>query len=340
MNKYLIDKRNIIAIALVGLIVICGFNAFNISAAERIDTTADVTITAMVADNDTSIFATEYEGEVTVKLYQIATLDETGKAVATEKFANLDLSILGNTPTVDQVTTTIVEPAVAIAENETENATITIDRASATEGSVEIANGAGIYLYVIDAFISGRYEYSFTPYIIFAPTSTYIQTGNGDDTWNYESSFIIKSEAEEKFGNLKITKTVDQFNLSLGTASFVYKVVAKIGDEVVLDNVYMLSLEESGENSRVIEGIPASADVTVTEVYTGASYEPVSDDVVDGLVIVADEIVTAEFENTYDNRLIVGGIGVENQFVNEDGTIIWISPEGDEVPQTEVLELR
>lgn len=340
MNKYLIDKRNIIAMVLVGLLVICGFNAFNIRAAERIDTTKTVTITANIADGDESIFATEFEGDFTVNLYKIASLDETGKATGVGSFTELDFTKLAESTTAEAVTTNIVAPALELVEDNDPDATITISRPDKSSGSVEIANGAGIYLYVIDAFISGRYEYSFTPYILYAPTSTYIQTGTGDDEWDYNSEFVIKSEAEEKFGNLKITKTVDQFNLSLGTASFVYQVVATIGDEVVLDNVYMLSLEESGENSRVIEGIPASANVTVTEVYTGASYEPVSDDVVDGLVILADETVTAEFENTYDNSLIVGGIGVENQFVNEDGTIIWISPEGEEVIQEEVLELR
>ena len=58
--------------------------------------------------------------------------------------------------------------------------------------------------------------------------------------------------------------------------------------------------------------IPAGAKVTVTEVYSGAGYRLVSEPQ-QTAEISADEIVTVEFDNTYDHGLNPG-YGVTNHF--------------------------
>jgi hypothetical protein len=84
----------------------------------------------------------------------------------------------------------------------------------------------------------------------------------------------------------------------------------------------------------LVEKIPADALVTVTEIYTGASYEPVESEVLSDILIVADETKDAAFENTYNGGLISGGISAINKFEVEENTIYWIDQNGDRKQQT------
>ena len=76
----------------------------------------------------------------------------------------------------------------------------------------------------------------------------------------------------------------------------------------------------AGTQSVVVDRIPVGAQVTVTEVYSGASYTP-EGEVVQKATIVAQQLVdagqavaaTVSFNNKYDDRLIPG-TGVVNLF--------------------------
>ena len=71
--------------------------------------------------------------------------------------------------------------------------------------------------------------------------------------------------------------------------------------------------------------IPATATVTVEEVYTGGSYQPVEGTTTkyENIKIVADEISDeAVFENTYDGKLIAGGISAVNTYTKVDGEYV------------------
>ena len=323
-----IVKRNFI-IAAITIVALASVGIHRINAATRVDVENPVTITAQVSSDDTSVFATQFNGTVTIELYKLATLDESGTPTLVQDFEGkgIDLAVLDNKPSVDDIKEKIVNPALEATENITTNDVITIDRGSnKTSGSKVIKGGAGIYLYKpLDTF-DNRYSYTFTSYIVFAPTSTFIQTGTGDDTWNYESSFSLKSEETPLYGSLDITKTLDTFNSSLGAASFVYKVNAIRDDEVIFSNVYAIDFYGAGTQTRTINDIPADSIVTVTEVYTGASYQAVGD-VLKEAYILADEAVEKRaevtFENQYDNRLNVGGLSAENVFEEEDGVAVW-----------------
>ena len=95
--------------------------------------------------------------------------------------------------------------------------------------------------------------------------------------------------------------------------------------------VVSISFDAAGKKQVLVENIPAGAEVTVTEVYSGGSYAPVDGANRFETVIVADEVVEDElrtetvaavtFENEYDDRLN-GGSGVVNHFeedvINEE----------------------
>lgn len=331
-------KKNVlVGIMLVAAMIISLLGVQSLLAAQRVELDNTVKITAEVSDKDTSIFATKYKGEVEVNLYKLATLDETGKPTLTSEFAEsgIDLSLLYKSPSVEEVETNIVTKATPVAKNLSPAKTIEIDRASQqTRASKEFEKGAGIYLYVPADAQDDRYKYTFTPYIIFAPTSDLIMFGQGSDEWKYESVFELKSSAEERKGSLEITKQLDKYSTTQGTASFGYEVIATLDEKTVFNNVYTIDFSAPGSKSILIENIPSTASVTVTEVYDGASYEPVGDRTKTA-TIVADNKVGVQFENTYDNRLITGGISTVNEFEEKTDGIYWKNPAGGEVKQTE-----
>ena len=327
MKNINIVKRNFIFLS-IAILIMASVGIHKINAAPRVEIDKPVTIVAQVSSDDTSVFATQFKGTVTIELYKIATLDESGTPSLTASFEGkgIDLTVLDKKPTVDDIKDKIVNPALVATEGMSTNDVITIDRSKADLGSKEIENGAGIYLYKPLAISDKRYAYTFTSYVVFAPTSTFIQSGAGDDTWNYESTFTLKAEEEPLYGSLDITKTLDTFNTSLGTAAFVYKVTAVRDEETVFSNVYTIDMYGPETRTRTIHNIPADSTVTVTEVYTGASYMLVSEASKEAY-IVADELeeerAEVTFENDYDNRLNVGGISAENIFEEEDGVPVW-----------------
>ncbi len=334
MSIFKKKKKALIGILMAALLVIAGSGIYKANAAARVDTSATVTIVAGISDTDTSVFATKYKGKVKIKLYKIADMDETGKLNIAEEFkdAGIDLSVLETNPTPDAIKTSIVAPAKAVAPENTD-LVITLDRsAGAQVEPINIPAGAGLYLYVPEDITDTRYKYTFISYVVMAPTSELITTGTGSDAWVDTVRFNLKATEQERFGNLEIKKKLDSFNVSLGTASFVYRVTIKDGNETVSENVYSLDFDSATTKTKLLENIPAGYTVIVKEEYTGASYSLVGDATATK-TIEGEKTVTAEFENTYDNRLITGGVSAENNFENEDGTIYWVKPDKTKVKQ-------
>ena len=343
MNKKHFWKKKIIGIFLAAAMVASILTAHQLMAAPRVETDRTVTLTALVDLKDGSVFASEFAGKVEIEIYKLATLSEVGKPTLDGRFADagIDLTILDNLVdnndvevSVEQVKTSIVEKAVTKATDLEPDMVMTLDRGNQQASvSQTIEKGAGIYLYIPREAMDERYSYKFTPYIICAPTSDYIKFGRGQsDAWDYTSVFNLKSQAYERYGSLEIKKTLDNFNASLQGQSFVYTVTAKIDDETVFSNVYTIDFTAAGTRSRTIDKLPAQAQVTVTETYTGSSYDTVGGDTKTA-IISADEPQVVEFENKYNDKLIIGGIAAENNFVVDDGTIFWIDKDGNKVEQ-------
>ncbi len=355
MIKVNLRKKGLIGISLALALCVLGVGAHSLRAASRVDTTKTVRITAKIDSSDDSKFASEYKGDVNIKLYKIATLDATGAVALTDEFKNsgVDLGVLNNKPTVDDIKKKIVAQAVETAEsiNALDKVwTITLDRKNQqTSNYTSIAEGAGLYLYLPQDASDDRYTYKFTPYVIFAPNSEYISSGQGSDEWNYDVSFNLKSSEERKYGDLTIKKKLDNYNEDLGVASFVYKIKAQLDEgTVVFDDVRTLDFSSAGEREITIT-IPTTAKVTVEEVNKGSSYkvvgvnwkysedneeevwhEAAGADKVENIEITAENPVIVEFENEYDDtKLISGGISAVNTYEKLDGEYVHV----DNIPR-------
>ncbi len=313
---------------------ILGVGAHSLRAATRVETDKTVTITALVDLNDGSKFASDYNGKVEIELYKVASLDESGNPKLTSNFANsgIDLTVLQNKPTVDDVKTAIVDKAIPVSESLEADKVITLDREQQqTSASVSIEAGAGIYLYIPQPAEDDRYKYEFTPYVIYAPGSEYIASGQGSDEWNYDVSFRLKSSEERRYGTLVIRKVLDNYNIDLGTASFVYKIKAKLAEgTVVFDDVRTLDFKRPETQELRIE-LPSTAIVTITEANTGASYKVVGVATESDIEITGETTTTVEFENEYDDtKLISGDISAVNTFEKIDGEYVGHRTDSDE----------
>lgn len=180
---------------------------------------------------------------------------------------------------------------------------------------------------------SARYEYSFLPQLIALPTKAANENGEistaNRGPWLYSMSTFLKSGRTDRYGSLRIIKTLSEFESEAGIAkpeptTFVFEIMATLptGEndsagnpirEQVFHTFESISFTAGGTESVTIDHIPATADVTVKEVYSGSSYEVSGSDVQDGITITADDVVDAPFTNVYnENRK--KGYGIKNQF--------------------------
>lgn len=130
---------------------------------------------------------------------------------------------------------------------------------------------------------------------------------------------------ERQKGRLNIVKNITGYNQTLGQTSFIFKIEAKEKNgEIVYSDYASITFTKPGTETITISDIPAGTTVTVTEVYSGASYEVVGDSV-KTCTIVSDQAINAgeatqasvSFTNKYNggNR---GGYAVTNHF-DRDG---------------------
>jgi hypothetical protein len=152
--------------------------------------------------------------------------------------------------------------------------------------------------------------------------------------WNYEAVTVLKAGVQPRYGSLKIIKSLLTYekleNAQAEPATFVFDVEASVDDAIVYSNVVSLTFTVAGQKELLLDDIPIGAVVTVTEVYSGASYKQVSADP-EPVVIEADEIASVEFTNDYDGKRRGGG-SITNRFEYEtgeavEGTWNWIQLE-------------
>ena len=260
---------------------------------------------------------------VPVDFYRVAEVKVDGIYQALPEYQALDASLSGVN---DSTTAEAWLEMAAQAAEITETSDVNTEKSITLEAGKGAAEGlpTGMYLVLAQTVESPEYSYSFTPYLLSLPGNDYYSTG--DDTWNYDITVGLKPQQDNRLGRLVIEKTLTAYNATLGGASFIFQVEATRAGEKVYSNVVSLVFDGPGTRSIEIEGLPAGAEVTVREIYTGASYEAVTDPV-RTTQIIADSMAGApasvSFENTYDEHLR-GGTSVVNRFTyNEDGTYDW-----------------
>ncbi len=179
---------------------------------------------------------------------------------------------------------------------------------------------------------SNQYEYMFEPQLVALPTkqpdaSGVISTAN-PGPWLYEEHVYLKSGREPRYAPLEIVKTLRSWETVEGTiepVTFVFRVVATLEGEEVFNEVTSLTFTEPGTGRTTLERIPATATVTVTEIYNGLSYtQSVPSD--NGPVVLdsisAETENTASFENVYNNTR-THCHGIWNKFVYNAETGGW-----------------
>ena len=195
----------------------------------------------------------------------------------------------------------------------------------------------GLYLICPEQVVTDNYTYTFAPSMVSLPNNYY---GNGgSDTWVYnltgENGITLKPEQHERFGDLVINKTLTALNATSGDkATFVFQIDITKADGTTESKVEALTFDAAGKQSAKITGLPAGAQVKVTEVYSGASYELTSTNGVQTTITANDEYSAADaptaevsFINETDGRTN-GGYGVVNHFeLDENGQYQYIAQE-------------
>lgn len=280
--------------------------------ADSIDTTAECSLTLEVGDGN-QFHETLSAMTLQASLYQVADISETGFYTTKEGYEELNLADIDSTTSAATWQET-AEAADSIVETNQLKADYTMEMAGGAGTVSGIAQG--MYLVKVAEAEDVMYEYSFMPFLISVPNNQFYQTG--DDQWIYDVTADIKPEQTSRLGAVEITKTLSAHNANLGTAMFVFQIeAADVDGEIVYSNVAGLSFDAAGTKSVRIDGIPAGSTVTVTEVYSGSSYEIASGAPSQSIVVAADEIQNIAFVNNYNDQL-VSGTGTVNHFDKDD----------------------
>ncbi|XCP84643.1 DUF5979 domain-containing protein [Roseburia hominis] len=161
--------------------------------------------------------------------------------------------------------------------------------------------------------------------------------GKGDDEWLYDVTVGLKPSREPLEGDMKIRKTLNTYNESLGEVTFVFEVTGKdpVTGEVVYNNVVSMNFDDgtpTGTQTVKITGLPVGTVVTVKEIYNGGSYKEVSADYTTTIEPTKDGVSQTKpvtFVNDYDDKL-KKGCGIVNHFdfvgdeahTDEDGNLV------------------
>jgi hypothetical protein len=165
------------------------------------------------------------------------------------------------------------------------------------------------------------YTYTFQPELVVLPGKEVDASGEmntaSDGQWLYDMTVTLKPEQDRRLGSVSIVKTLRSYNAASGPVTFVFQVDGTIEGQPVYSDVFSLTFTAPGEQSILVENIPAGAEVTVTEVYSGAGYRLVSD-ATQTAIIQADAVAAVSFENDYDGGQ-KNGYGITNYFVFQPG---------------------
>lgn len=199
---------------------------------------------------------------------------------------------------------------------------------------------------IVTVAYTDQHVYTFAPQLISLPTKDpengVVSTANSGN-WDYSPTVYLKPEQHMRYGRLEIVKdliTYESFDGQSEEAVFVFQVEAVLNNQSVYSDVKTLYFASAGKKNVVVDKIPVGATVTVTEVYSGASYtlkaieqgyyaegakpdcgdsveyasvEDISRREVTGFNIEANRVASVKFTNDYDHRQ-TGGQGVINHY--------------------------
>lgn len=304
-------------------------------AASAIDTGQKCSIEFDISGNSSELLS----ASIPVKLYKVASVDESGNYTGIGAFSKLDLSSV-SADNLDAAAATWAERAAEakkLLKDDTEPTTTTLTQGRGTATGLD----TGLYLVDTPKVITPNYTYTFTPYLVSLPTNNYYSGNGASDDWIYDltkehnSAVGLKPEQHVRYGNLVINKELVDHNATFGNnATFVFQIDITTLDNKKETRIEELTFDAAGSHSVTIEKIPAGSHVTVTEVYSGASYELASAKSQETDIIANPEKETevefkpaeVSFINKHDGRTN-GGYGVKNNFkLDENGQYQYTEP--------------
>ena len=304
-------------------------------AASAINTGQKCSIEFDISGNSSELLS----ASIPVKLYKVASVDESGNYTGIGAFSKLDLSSV-SADNLDAAAATWAERAAKakkLLKDDTEPTTTTLTQGRGTATGLD----TGLYLVDTPKVITTNYTYTFTPYLVSLPTNNYYNNGQTSDDWIYDltkesnSAVGLKPEQHVRYGDLVISKELVDHNATFGNnATFVFQIDIRTLDEKTETRIEELTFSAAGSHSVTIEKIPAGSHVKVTEVYSGASYELASAKSQETDIIANPEKETevefrpaeVSFINKHDGRTN-GGYGVKNNFkLDENGQYQYTEP--------------
>lgn len=304
-------------------------------AASAINTGQKCSIEFDISGNSSELLS----ASIPVKLYKVASVDESGNYTGIGAFSKLDLSSV-SADNLDAAAATWAERAAEakkLLKDDTEPTTTTLTQRRGTATGLD----TGLYLVDTPKVITPNYTYTFTPYLVSLPTNNYYSGNGASDDWIYDltkehnSAVGLKPEQHVRYGNLVINKELVDHNATFGNnATFVFQIDITTLDNKKETRIEELTFDAAGSHSVTIEKIPAGFHVTVTEVYSGASYELASAKSQETDIIANPEKETevefkpaeVSFINKHDGRTN-GGYGVKNNFkLDENGQYQYTEP--------------
>lgn len=304
-------------------------------AASAINTGQKCSIEFDISGNSSELLS----ASIPVKLYKVASVDESGNYTGIGAFSKLDLSSV-SADNLDAAAATWAERAAEakkLLKDDTEPTTTTLTQGRGTATRLD----TGLYLVDTPKVITPNYTYTFTPYLVSLPTNNYYSGNGASDDWIYDltkehnSAVGLKPEQHVRYGNLVINKELVDHNATFGDeATFVFQIDIEKPDGKKETRIEELTFNVAGSDSVTIEKIPAGSHVQVTEVYSGASYELASAKSQKTDIIANPEKETevefkpaeVSFINKHDGRTN-GGYGVKNNFkLDETGQYQYTKP--------------
>lgn len=304
-------------------------------AASAINTGQKCSIEFDISGNSSELLS----ASIPVKLYKVASVDESGNYTGIGAFSKLDLSSV-SADNLDAAAATWAERAAEakkLLKDDTEPTTTTLTQGRGTATGLD----TGLYLVDTPKVITPNYTYTFTPYLVSLPTNNYYSGNGASDDWIYDltkehnSAVGLKPEQHVRYGNLVINKELVDHNATFGNnATFVFQIDITTLDNKKETRIEELTFDAAGSHSVTIEKIPAGSHVTVTEVYSGASYELASAKSQETDIIANPEKETevefkpaeVSFISKHDGRTN-GGYGVKNNFkLDENGQYQYTEP--------------
>lgn len=180
------------------------------------------------------------------------------------------------------------------------------------------------------------YVYSYLPELIALPSRGAAPIGSfstaGTEPWSNTVKITLKSEEEAVYASLQINKTfmVPAGEVITGGNSCVFQVEAVLNGETVYSGVAEIPYAGKATGTVTVPNIiPVGAAVTVTEVYSGASFTVSGDSVKTITSAAADQNGVIRnnvyFTNT-GNGASTGGEIVTNSFTHGEDGWTWNNP--------------